>query len=726
MSEREQAQVKAAPTRNDPPAHTALLQRKCACGGAAGPDGECAACRRRRLLGQRNPSIQPRLRIDQPGDRYEQEADEVAEQIMRMPETGVPGGPPGPTQHRDTRLQRLCSTGRGLRRKEEESQRTSEAPDQFAEITPEIEAQIEALRGTGQPLSESARAFFEPRLGHDFGGVRVHTDARAASTSRALRAQAFTIERDIVFGAGQYAPETATGRQLLAHELTHVVQQGAASRVQRPAHRADARDHRAQPDAVSRPLAPGASSIRLIVPDGPEILIRPPSIDTSGAPSVGPATDEQAVAEQPAAEQTQPESEPVTAVEEDIGARIQRMPRYTSRPGLIQRTATFTNPAFQAQDPLTRLAAGQPPGLTTPTINGNLIPDLQQVLTEVSPTQVSQTGGAAGNVTCQFDRGFTIDTSANVIVASNAGAGGWVGNFPVARLGNPPVCAGQAQIPATMNALPNNAAFVTRVRASEQEHVDEIRTLHNRHFVPYDRFLMGLSGRGANLNACGQDLVNKLGNRHTQAAVAFTLGYQAATEKLDGPGGTHEDSAVPTFAANCASVNLRISQATPPVPGAGPGNVVTVAPRVTKFNPAKLSVVGTDIREGKTVIKSFSNAANANQALKVIKHYGMTSRNVIGAMEYFLVGNNAPSGALAGASEQAIDPAMYQVTLNVPNAGDWAITEVVGNNVTVLVNFGARRNEAYSAWSVMRGFAFTRICWVGSSLQSAEMTYFRV
>ena len=663
--------------------------------------------------------------MNQPGDRYEQEADQVAEQIMRTPETSTPEKMSIPVHHRDTRLQRLCSTCDGeLRRRpveeKEESQRNHEVPSQLAEVTPDVEAQIEALRGTGHPLPESVRAFFEPRLGHDFGQVRVHTDTRAAATARALSAQAYTIERDIVFGAGQYAPETTAGRQLLAHELTHVVQQGAASRVQRPAHRGSARDHSVQPDGAPRPLDPGASSIRLIVPDGPEIFIRPPAIDTTGAPSEGPsATNAQA------AEQTPPEPEPIATQEEEIGARIQRMPRYASRPGLIQRTAAFTNPTFQAQDPLTRLAAGQTPGLTTPTINGNVIASHQDILSEVSPTQVSQTGSAAGNVTCRFARNFTIDTSADVIVASNAGARGWVGSFPVAALGNPPVCAGQARIPATMTALPSNADFVARVRTSEQEHVDDIRALHDRHFVPYDRFLMGLSGKGADLNACGQDLVNQLGNRHTQAAIAFTFGYQAATERLDGPGGTHLDTAVPTFAANCASVSLVLSQAAPPIRGSAPGNVVAVAPTATTFNPAKLKAVGAEIRDGKTVIKSFSTPANAQRALKVIQHYGMTSRNVIGPMEYFLVGKNAPSGALAGANERPIDPAMYQVTFNVPSAGDWAITEVVGNNINVLVNFGARRNEAYSAWAVMRGLAFTRLCWIGGSRHSPEMLYFR-
>ena len=251
------------------------------------------------------------------------------------------------------------------------------------------------------------------------------------------------------------------------------------------------------------------------------------------------------------------------------------------------------------------------------------------------------------------------------------------------------------------------------------------RSLHNRHFVPYDKFVMGLSGTGATLQACGQNLVGQLNSRHTQAAVAFAHGYQAATEKLDGPGGTHSDTAVPTIAANCASVTLVLSQTTSPTPGAGPGNVVTVAPTVTAFNPAKLKAVGTEIREGKTVVKKFSTAANATRALQVIQHYGMDSRNVIGAMEYFLAGGKAPSGALQGANELAVDPAAYQVSLNVPNAGDWAVTEVVRNNVNVLVNFGKNRDQAYSAWGEMTRLAFTRQCWVGGTRQAPEMMYFR-
>ena len=83
----------------------------------------------------------------------------------------------------------------------------------------------EALRSSGQLLDSATRAYFEPRFGHDFGDVRVHSDALAAQSADAVHALAFTVGQDIVFAAGRYRPETPGGRRLLAHELTHVVQQ---------------------------------------------------------------------------------------------------------------------------------------------------------------------------------------------------------------------------------------------------------------------------------------------------------------------------------------------------------------------------------------------------------------------------------------------------------------------------------------------------------------------
>lgn len=83
------------------------------------------------------------------------------------------------------------------------------------------------LRSPGRPLDATTRAFMEPRFGHDFGGVRVHTDGPAAESARAVNALAYTVGRDVVFGAGQFAPATSAGQRLLAHELTHTIQQQA-------------------------------------------------------------------------------------------------------------------------------------------------------------------------------------------------------------------------------------------------------------------------------------------------------------------------------------------------------------------------------------------------------------------------------------------------------------------------------------------------------------------
>src|SRR5438874_13173701 len=79
----------------------------------------------------------------------------------------------------------------------------------------------DALSSSSQPLDSDTRDFMEPRFGHDFSQVRVHADERAAESAQAVDALAYTVGRDVVFGEGQYAPETGEGKRLLAHELTH-------------------------------------------------------------------------------------------------------------------------------------------------------------------------------------------------------------------------------------------------------------------------------------------------------------------------------------------------------------------------------------------------------------------------------------------------------------------------------------------------------------------------
>jgi hypothetical protein len=92
------------------------------------------------------------------------------------------------------------------------------------EATPEVESVISS---SGRPLDRETRRYMESRIGFDFSKVRIHTDSRAAASAKSLNARAYTVGNNVVFGPGRFAPNTTEGRRLLAHELTHVVQQGA-------------------------------------------------------------------------------------------------------------------------------------------------------------------------------------------------------------------------------------------------------------------------------------------------------------------------------------------------------------------------------------------------------------------------------------------------------------------------------------------------------------------
>ncbi|HEU4389384.1 MAG TPA: DUF4157 domain-containing protein [Blastocatellia bacterium] len=116
------------------------------------------------------------------------------------------------------------------------------------------------LRSSGQSLDPATRAFMEPRFGRDFSRVHVHTDARAADSARAVNALAYTVGKDLVFGSGQYRPETETGKRLIAHELTHAEQQRNVSETRGSIELGSAGDsHEDEADSVAahitRPLS---------------------------------------------------------------------------------------------------------------------------------------------------------------------------------------------------------------------------------------------------------------------------------------------------------------------------------------------------------------------------------------------------------------------------------------------------------------------------------------
>ena len=242
----------------------------------------------------RSPTLQAKLTIGQPNDKYEQEADRMADEVMRMPESRLQRQVEPEEEEEETLqtkplagqitslvqvqrqeepeeeeeeeetlqvkplaeqitpliqrqvepeeeeeeepIQAKLSDGAQVQRQEEkpeeEKEEKEEEPIQTKQVsthtlavTPNLASRIQSLRGSGQPLPESVRNFFEPRFGYDFSQVRVHTNSNAVQINRELNAQAFTHRTDIYFGTGRYNTGTSSGKRLLAHELTHVVQQ---------------------------------------------------------------------------------------------------------------------------------------------------------------------------------------------------------------------------------------------------------------------------------------------------------------------------------------------------------------------------------------------------------------------------------------------------------------------------------------------------------------------
>jgi hypothetical protein len=230
-------------------------------------------------------AVQTKLTVSQPGDMYEQEADRVAETVTKTPAVQKAASPEEeeelvqgklqrqevPEEEVQTKLQRQevpeeeevqTKLQRQEEPEEEEVQtklQRQEVPEEeelvqgklqrqeepeeeeepiqtkadadVPEVTENMEKQIDAQRGAGQALDESARIPLESGFGHDFSQVRVHTGAEANRLSRTLGAEAFTTGRDVFFRDGAYHPQSDEGKKLIAHELTHVVQQGSEATV---------------------------------------------------------------------------------------------------------------------------------------------------------------------------------------------------------------------------------------------------------------------------------------------------------------------------------------------------------------------------------------------------------------------------------------------------------------------------------------------------------------
>jgi hypothetical protein len=169
----------------------------------------CAECEKEQ---QEKTALQPKLSVGEAGDPYEQEADRVADQVAEHVQASR-------APSIQTRLESARPSITPL------VMRQGKGP---AAASSRVEQGIRHARGAGEAITQPVRGTMEQALGTDFSGVRIHANSEADSLNRSLNARAFTTGKDIYFKGGEYQPESPEGQKLLAHELTHVVQQGVA------------------------------------------------------------------------------------------------------------------------------------------------------------------------------------------------------------------------------------------------------------------------------------------------------------------------------------------------------------------------------------------------------------------------------------------------------------------------------------------------------------------
>lgn len=200
------------------------VQKKCACGGG------CPRCD--------DAKIQAKLNIGQSGDVFEQEADRIADEVVQTKSISVSdlkkqSGKKNTQQPTNPFTQKITPIAqRQLENDDEEKEellQTKSNMQSKIEMDEERTKQIHTLFGAGQVIPATERHFFESHFGVNFQPVRLHTDGHAQQLARRLQAKAFTVGKDIAFASGEYNPRSFAGKKLLAHELTHVVQQGAAA-----------------------------------------------------------------------------------------------------------------------------------------------------------------------------------------------------------------------------------------------------------------------------------------------------------------------------------------------------------------------------------------------------------------------------------------------------------------------------------------------------------------
>ena len=453
---------------------------------------------------QRYP-IQAKLTIGQPGDKYEQEADRVADQVVRI---SKPQSETKEMLKTRLRVQRVVN----------------ETGDEYAEVQPIVH---EVLRSPGKSLDSSTRVFMELRLGHDFSRVRVHTDRRAAESANVVNAMAYTVGRDIFFGAGTYVPETSEGRFLLAHELAHTIQQGATKWTGAPYIKIDGLNNSAENKAQNT-AHQAIQRSDLQTAEHSFVHLRRGS----------------------------------GSLEEDSETTLQRAPSAvtalkTSNSARIQRRARALWPVDRWENPAARIVRGDAPAETALDMNNQLIQNSIDLDAAIPNPSIVGRPAAGGRFECRIANPIDLTCRNRRIMPWADQNGAWWSRINISVLQGLGFgqCTGVSApngIRFKLTARPSARALTRRIIQSEYEHVMDTFETFRAHLVPlHDRYAHHASNTttGPDATSCGTSILSDI-NRN-QRINDFITDYLSRQGAHDGPGGAHHTNAPVSVNSTC-------------------------------------------------------------------------------------------------------------------------------------------------------------------------------
>jgi len=335
----------------------------------------------------------------------------------------------------------------------------------------DIFQQILQRKGSGQPLDTAVRVFMETRFGQDFSSVRLHTDAHAARTAQQLSAVAYTVGRDIFFGESQYQPHSQEGRRLLAHELTHVLQQGVQP---------------AKPQTELQVSEPGDRFEQEAERVADAVMAeKPAELCQQFEGIAGPSNT---------TEEEYPFAQDISEADMVGAKHLQAIPKQQIIPSLLgapalQRTASFAAGAVHAvNNTAVQIATGGPAGITLPMLNGANLTSTASARAAIRRPTLTGRSTATG-VECWVD---SVPTNTGSFDETVLNSGPWSTVTPkvnvALRLGLP-ACAVGGNATLTANGRPSDADVAKANRTHEDHHAADHRIAFNSTIGNWDTLL---------------------------------------------------------------------------------------------------------------------------------------------------------------------------------------------------------------------------------------------